>query len=89
MILKLHHNFSGYEIELTINEFTQEGVYYKFSIPFPSDAPYGEYNYVLIPDDADSSTSQPIIASGILNYSQYAPVNYVVSDKTVFTIYEN
>ena len=87
MILKLHHNFSGYEIELKIDTFTQEGVYYKFTIPFPSDAPYGEYNYSLIPDD--DSTSQPIIASGILNYSQYAPVNYVVSDKTVFTIYQN
>lgn len=87
MILKLHHNFSGYETELKIDTFTQEGVYYKFTIPFPPDAPYGEFNYSLVPDDAESPLS--IIASGILNYSQYAPVNYVVTDKTIYTIYQN
>lgn len=82
MTLTLHHNFSGYETVLTVDEFTKTGKFYNFKVPFPPDAPFGEYSYTMV---ADSQ----LVSSGLINYSQYQPVEYIVSDKTLYVVYQN
>ena len=84
MILTLHHNFSNVDYTVEIHEVTVNGNYYSFEIPFPVDAPYGEYNYKLYTD----STYDELISSGIINYSAYLQNKYVVRDNILFTIYD-
>lgn len=84
MIIKLKHNFSGVEYSLTITEITVQGNYYSFEIPFPDDAPYGEYNYKLM---LDEEAEKPV-SSGIINFSPYLENKYIVRDNILYIIYD-
>jgi hypothetical protein len=84
MILSLRHNFSGAEYSLDIDEVAVSGNYYSFEIPFPANAPYGEYNYKLFAADAPTD----LVSSGIINYSPYMQNKYVVRDNVLYVIYD-
>lgn len=84
MTIFLHHNFSGQDYTVNIDEVSVNGNYYGFELALPSGAPYGEYNYKMCEDASCGN----ILSTGIINYSPYLVNKYVVHDSTVFTVYD-